>query len=54
MRISKVVEGFIDIASEVLGLQVFSNVHVEFCNLVSIHTWSRNFDGTRPVEIEVT
>ena len=51
--VSKVVEGFIHIACEVLSLGVLSNVHVEFSNLVGIHTGSRNFDWSSPVEVEV-
>ena len=30
-----------------------TNCHVEFCDLVSILTRSRDFDRTSPVEIEV-
>jgi hypothetical protein len=47
------VEGFIDFAAEVLSLGFFTDVHVEFSDLVGIHAWSGNLNRTSPVEVEV-
>jgi hypothetical protein len=47
------VESLIDFVREVVGLGVLADVHVELSDLVGVHAWSRNLDGTRPVEVVV-
>lgn len=46
-------EGLVDLAREVISLLVLANVHVQFRNLMGVHTWSRDLDGPGPVEVVV-
>lgn len=45
---------FINLMRIVLGVGIFTYIHVELCKLMGIHTRSRNLDRASPVEVEMT